>query len=68
MREEDLELLITIDYPWYAPDEDTFNHLQQAVTPWPAHSSPKVSGYRHVAEVGLSQPRNFVVARYEHGP
>ena len=33
MSDEDLELLITLDYPWYAPDEDTFNH--QPVTNWP---------------------------------
>jgi hypothetical protein len=26
MREEDLELLVTLDDPEEAPDEDTFNH------------------------------------------
>ena len=26
MSDEDLEVLITLDYPWYAPDEDIFNH------------------------------------------
>ena len=28
MSEEDLQLLITLDDPGYAPEEDTFNHLQ----------------------------------------
>jgi len=28
MSEEDLEVLITLDDPWYGPDEDTFHHLQ----------------------------------------
>jgi hypothetical protein len=27
MSDEDLEVLITLDDPWYGPDEDTF-HLQ----------------------------------------
>lgn len=25
MSDEQLELLITLDYPWYAPDEDRFH-------------------------------------------
>ena len=28
MSDEDLEVLITLDDPWYGPDEDTF-HLQE---------------------------------------
>ena len=28
MSEEDLEVLVTLDDPWYGPDEDTFHHLQ----------------------------------------
>ena len=28
MSDEDLELLITLDYPGEAQEEDTFNHLQ----------------------------------------
>jgi hypothetical protein len=28
MSDEELEVLITIDDPWYGPDEDIFNHLQ----------------------------------------
>ena len=33
MSDEDLEVLITLDDPWYGPDEDTFHHLQpDAVT------------------------------------
>ena len=26
MSDEDLEVLITLDDPWYGPDEDIFNH------------------------------------------
>jgi len=25
MSDADLELLLTLDYPWYGPDEDTFH-------------------------------------------
>ena len=25
MSEEELEILITLDYPWYAPDDDVFH-------------------------------------------
>jgi hypothetical protein len=28
MSDEDLEVLITLDDPWYGPDDDTFHHLQ----------------------------------------
>jgi hypothetical protein len=28
MSDEDLEVLLTLDDPWYGPDEDTFHHLQ----------------------------------------
>ena len=28
MRDEELEVLITLDDPWYGPDEDIFNHHQ----------------------------------------
>lgn len=34
MSDEDLEVLVTLDYPWYGPDEDTFHHLQPD-TEWP---------------------------------
>ena len=46
MSDEDLELLITLDYPWYAPDEDGFHHPQfeSAVTYWPGHSSTIMDG------------------------
>ncbi len=33
MSDEELEVLVTIDDPWYGPDEDTF-HLQPD-TDWP---------------------------------
>lgn len=26
MSDEDLEVLITLDDPWYGPDEDIFHH------------------------------------------
>lgn len=35
MSDEELEVLITIDDPWYGPDEDTFHHLQP-VADWRA--------------------------------
>jgi len=28
MSDEDLEVLITLDDPWYGPDEDIFHRLQ----------------------------------------
>lgn len=34
MRDEDLEVLVTLDDPSYGPDEDIFNHLQP-ITEWP---------------------------------
>jgi hypothetical protein len=36
MSDEDLEVLVTLDDPWYGPDEDTFHHLQPD-TDWPAY-------------------------------
>jgi hypothetical protein len=50
MKDEDLELLITLDYPWYAPDEDTFHHLQQAVTSWPGQSATLMNLHSDGAE------------------
>ena len=32
MSDEDLEVLVTLDDPWYGPDEDTFHHPD---TDWP---------------------------------
>jgi hypothetical protein len=38
MSEEDLELLVTLDDPWYGPDEDVFHgHESESTT------LPKVS-------------------------
>jgi len=38
MSDEDLELLLTLDDPWYGPDEDVFHQLQseptEAATAW----------------------------------
>jgi hypothetical protein len=55
MSNEDLELLITLDYPWYAPDEDTFHpQLESAVTHWPGQSSTLMSRHGDGAEVNVS--------------
>ncbi|HET6975975.1 MAG TPA: hypothetical protein VFI24_06615 [Pyrinomonadaceae bacterium] len=35
MSDEDLEVLVTLDNPWYGPDEDIFHHCQD------------VSAFRH---------------------
>ena len=53
MSDEDLELLVTLDNPWYAPDEDIFHHAirtldQPLADAWLAHEMvrttfPKVS-------------------------
>jgi hypothetical protein len=29
MSDEDLEVLVTLDDPWYGPDEDTFHRRQE---------------------------------------
>ena len=29
MSNEDLELLLTLDFPWYAPDDDIFHRATQ---------------------------------------
>ena len=34
MSDEDLEVLITLDDPWYGPEEDTF-HDQKLDPDWP---------------------------------
>jgi hypothetical protein len=39
MSDEELEVLITIDDPWYGPEDDIFNHLQP-FTYWPDQSFP----------------------------
>ena len=39
MSEQDLEVLITLDDPWYGPDEDTFHHLQDN-SEWPESAEP----------------------------
>ena len=35
MSDEDLEVLITLDDPWYGPDDDVFHQLQPDAD-WPA--------------------------------
>ena len=32
MSDEQLEVLVTLDDPWYGPDEDRFHHLQSDVS------------------------------------
>jgi hypothetical protein len=39
MSDEDLEVLVTLDDPWYGPDEDKFHHLQPD-TDWSSQSFP----------------------------
>ena len=35
MSEQDLELLVTLDDPWYGPDEDTFHTHETVSTTFP---------------------------------
>ncbi len=35
MSDEELEVLVTIDDPWYGPDEDTFHLQPDADWPFP---------------------------------
>jgi hypothetical protein len=35
MSDEDLEVLVTLDDPWYGPDEDTFHLKPDADWPFP---------------------------------
>ena len=53
MSNEDLELLITLDFPWYAPEEDAFHPPQpeSGVTHWPGQSSTLISRHGDGAEV-----------------
>jgi hypothetical protein len=39
MSDEDLEVLLTLDDPWYGPDEDTFHHRQPDSEGLPQHVS-----------------------------
>lgn len=39
MSDEDLEVLVTLDDPPYAPDEDTFDHLDGSGLPSPTHTT-----------------------------
>jgi hypothetical protein len=51
MSEEDLELLITLDDPWDAQEEDTFNHLQaEHIVAWPGQPFPAMERHDHRAE------------------
>lgn len=35
MSDEDLEVLVTLDDPWYGPDDDTFHLKPDADWPFP---------------------------------
>jgi ketosteroid isomerase-like protein len=52
MSEEDLQLLITLDDPRDAQEEDTFNHLQaeNTVAYWPGQPFPATGRHDHRAE------------------
>lgn len=51
MSEEDLELLITLDDPWDAQEEDTFNHLQaEHIVAWPGQPFPETWRHDHQTE------------------
>lgn len=51
MSEEDLQLLITLDDPWDAQEEDTFNHLQaENIVAWPGQPFPETELHDHRAE------------------
>ena len=52
MSEEDLELLITLDDPEGAPEDDTFNHLQIKNI----SSTGSVSGFRQGVLEKPAQP------------
>jgi hypothetical protein len=54
MREEDLDVLITLDYPWYAQDQEAFHHPrpEDAGTYWPGQPFPILS--RHDDGTGVS--------------
>src|SRR5262245_43065527 len=56
MSEEDLQLLITMDDPGDAPEEDTFNHLQAAAC-WPGMPFPASRRYDHRAEAFIDNDR-----------
>jgi hypothetical protein len=52
MSEEDLQLLITLDDPGDAQEEDTFNHLQaeNTIAFWPGQPFPARRRHDHRAE------------------
>ena len=62
MREEDLELLITLDDPWDAQEEDTFNHLQaEHIVAWPGQPFPVTWRHDHRAEAVIDNGPHPVV-------
>ena len=53
LSEEDLQLLITLDDPWDAQEEDTFNHLQaENIVAWPGQPFR----HDHPAEAVIHKP------------
>jgi uncharacterized protein YifE (UPF0438 family) len=51
MSEEDLQLLVTLDDPWDAQEDDNFNHLQaENIVAWPGEPFPETGRHDHQAE------------------
>ncbi len=71
MSEEDLELLVTLDDPWDAQEEDTFNHLQaDHIVAWPGKPFPATGRHDHRAEAVIDNAptRWCLVKAIEHEP
>ena len=52
LSEEDLQLLTTLDDPWDAQEEDTFNHLQAERTEATFHAETEKLAYQLWEERG----------------
>jgi len=51
MSEEELQVLITLDDPWDAQEEDTFEHLKaEHIVAWPGEPLPATGPHDHRAE------------------
>ena len=62
MSEEDLQLLVTLDDPWDAQEEDNFNHLQaEKIVAWPGEPFPATGRYDHRAEAVIDNGHYQVV-------
>ncbi len=62
MTEQDLQLLITLDDPWDAQEEDTFNYLQaEHIVAWPGEPFPATGRHDHRAEAVIDNDLYKVV-------